>query len=542
MVSATVGFSYKQHRIVEGWDAIVIGSGIGGLAAAALLARYGRKRVLVLERHYVAGGFTHAFHRPGYEWDVGVHYIGQVRAAASPLRAAFDNLTDGRLQWSPMPDVYDRVRIGDCEYEFVAGRERFRERLKSHFPREAGAIDRYLRAVQSCVRTGSAYFAEKALPRSVARLAGPLLRAPFLRWARRTTAEVLAGVPTGRDLKAVLTAQWGDYGLPPAQSSFAVHATIAEHYFEGASFPVGGAPSIAASFAPAIESAGGQIAFSADVREILVDGAHRAFGVKMQDGREIRAGIVISDAGAWNTFSSLLPPEAPGVSSALQELNGLRPSKAHLCLYVGVRGSAAELGLTGTNLWVHPSPDHDANLARFERDPSAPFPLLFVSSPSAKDPDFERRHPGRSTLEVITPAPYDWFAHWETSRWKRRGQEYDEFKRSLADRLRRSVEELVPAVRGKVEIAELSTPLSTRHFMNYQRGEIYGVSASPERFRLRCLTPRTAIRNLYLTGQDVCLLGVAGALMGGVLTASAVLGRNLISVVTKPFQASKAAA
>ncbi|HVN81927.1 MAG TPA: NAD(P)/FAD-dependent oxidoreductase [Terriglobia bacterium] len=542
MVTTTVGVSYKQHAVREDWDAIVIGSGIGGLATATLLARYGRKRVLVLERHYVAGGFTHAFHRPGYAWDVGVHYIGQVQSASSPLRAAFDNLTDGRLQWSPMPDVYDRVRIGDREYLFVSGRERFRQQLKSYFPSEADAIDNYLRSVQSCIRSRTSYFTEKALPGPVAFLAGPLLRVPFLRWARRTTAEELAAITTNGDLKAVLTAQWGDYGLPPSESSFAAHATIADHYFEGASYPVGGAPSIAASFAPTIESAGGHIALCAEVSQILLDRNQRACGVRMQDGREIRAGVVISDAGAWNTFSSLLPPEAPGASSALKELRRLPPSKAHLCLYVGARGGAAELGLTGTNLWVHPTPDHDANLSRFERDPCAPFPMLFVSSPSAKDPDFERRYPGHSTLEVITPVPYAWFKDWGDTRWKHRGQDYDEFKENLADRLRQSLEQHVPAVQGKIEIAELSTPLSTRHFMNYQRGEIYGVSASPERYRLRCLTPRTAIRNLYLTGQDVCMLGVAGALMGGVLAASAILRRNLMSVVTKPIQAGRVAA
>jgi all-trans-retinol 13,14-reductase len=74
--NSTVGSSYKQNPIADHWDAIVIGSGIGGLAAAALLAKHGGQRVLVLERHYVAGGFTQSFHRPGYEWDVGVHYIG----------------------------------------------------------------------------------------------------------------------------------------------------------------------------------------------------------------------------------------------------------------------------------------------------------------------------------------------------------------------------------------------------------------------------------------------------------------------------------
>jgi all-trans-retinol 13,14-reductase len=167
---------------------------------------------------------------------------------------------------------------------------------------------------------------------------------------------------------------------------------------------------------------------------------------------------------------------------------------------------------------------------------------MFISSPSAKDPDFERRHPGRATLEVICPAPYDWFARWEDTRWKRRGHDYDDFKQSLTERLRIGLEEHVPAVRGKLDIAELSTPLSTRHFMNYQRGEAYGVSATPARFRLRCLTPHTSVRNLYLTGQDVCTLGITGALMGGVLTASAVLGRNLLSVVAKPDRDGQMAA
>ncbi len=160
MPGLTVGSSYKQNPVAENWDAIVIGSGIGGLAAAALLAKHGGKRVLVLERHYVAGGYTHAFHRPGYEWDVGVHYIGQVQDPASPLRAMFDHLTGGRLKWNPMPEVYDRIRIGEREYEFVAGREKFRDRLKSYFPNETAGIDRYLRAVQSCAGRTSMYFTE----------------------------------------------------------------------------------------------------------------------------------------------------------------------------------------------------------------------------------------------------------------------------------------------------------------------------------------------------------------------------------------------
>jgi all-trans-retinol 13,14-reductase len=77
--------------------------------------------------------------------------------------------------------------------------------------------------------------------------------------------------------------------------------------------------------------------------------------------------------------------------------------------------------------------------------------------------------------------------------------------------------------------------------MTYQQGEAYGLAATPERFRLRSLTPHTSVRNLYLTGQDVVSLGVAGALFGGVVTASAILRRNLMSAVTKPTRASAVA-
>jgi len=132
--------SYKCQALDDSWDAIVIGSGIGGLATAALLSLYAGKRVLVLERHYTAGGYTHVFHRPGYEWDVGLHYIGRVQDQTSRSRKAFDLVTNGQLKWEPMPDVYDRFVIGSQEYEFVSGAERLRDRLNDYFPRESAAI------------------------------------------------------------------------------------------------------------------------------------------------------------------------------------------------------------------------------------------------------------------------------------------------------------------------------------------------------------------------------------------------------------------
>lgn len=136
------GIPYKQAKLSEQWDAIVIGSGIGGLTAAVLLAVHGGKRVLVLERHYEAGGFTHTFHRPGYEWDVGLHYIGQVQDERSSVRRAFDHVTAGKVQWQAMPEIYDRFIIEGQPFDLVAGLDRFREGMKQSFPKETRAIDR----------------------------------------------------------------------------------------------------------------------------------------------------------------------------------------------------------------------------------------------------------------------------------------------------------------------------------------------------------------------------------------------------------------
>ena len=526
--------SYKQQTLEERWDAIVIGSGIGGLTTAALLAKHAGKRVLVLERHYTAGGYTHSFHRPGYVWDVGVHYIGQLQDPESPVRAAFDHLTEGRLEWQAMPDVYDRIVIGGQTFDFPTGLERLRAQLKTYFPSERKAIDGYLAAVQSAQKASQLYFAEKAVPSPVARLAGRFLRAPFLRWASRTTLDVLHQFTRNRDLIGVLTAQWGDYGLPPGQSSFGVHAIVASHYFNGASYPVGGASRIAESIAPVIERSGGKIVVSADVDRVLVaDG--KAIGVRMADGREFRADIVVSDAGARNTFERLVREPQP----ILEELSRIPGSMAHLSLYVGVKQSAAALGLTGTNLWICPGPDHDANTARFFADSSAPFPVVYVSFPSAKDPEFE--FPGRATIEAVTLAPYEWFSGWEGSSWKKRGESYDEFKNGLARRMRQELERAAPQLAGRIDHCELSTPLTTRHFMNYGQGEAYGLAATPQRFQTRSLKPRTPVRNLYLTGQDVTSAGVTGALFGGAVAASAILGRNLVSRVTKPSRIAKPA-
>jgi all-trans-retinol 13,14-reductase len=186
---------------------------------------------------------------------------------------------------------------------------------------------------------------------------------------------------------------------------------------------------------------------------------------------------------------------------------------------------------------VYPSFDHDANVERFARDINAPLPGVYLSFPSSKDPDFQRRYPGRSTVEAITMLPYAAFDRWKDTRWKYRGNDYEALKERLTERLLAELKRQAPSLKGNIALTELSTPVTTRHFMNYGHGEIYGIASTPDRFLTRELGSRTPIRGLYLTGQDVASLGVVGALYGGVIGASVAAGRNFFSVVSKPRDA-----
>ena len=159
-----IGRRYRPQRLDDKYDAIVIGSGIGGLTTAACLSRVGKK-VLVLEQHYTAGGFTHSYARNGYEWDVGVHYIGDVGNPRTLTRRLFDFITDGELQWAPMSDNYDRFLHRGGALRRRRREETIHRRAQGNvFPHEHRAIDRYMSRLSAVNRAIQVISVEKLLP------------------------------------------------------------------------------------------------------------------------------------------------------------------------------------------------------------------------------------------------------------------------------------------------------------------------------------------------------------------------------------------
>jgi all-trans-retinol 13,14-reductase len=531
-----IGRRYRAHRLDDHYDAIVVGSGIGGMTTAACLSRQGKK-VAVLEQHYTAGGFTHAYAREGYEWDVGVHYIGEVGSRRSLNRQLFDFVTDGQLQWAPMDRNYDRFFIGDERFDVMAGKRDFVAALKRRFPDEQGAIDEYMRRLGTIGRAVQMLAVEKLLPGAAGGLARRLRGLALPGYVNRTTYEVLRELTDDEMLIAALTGQWGDNGVPPERSSFLIHAMIANHYLHGAYYPVGGASRIAETIIPVIQRGGGELFTYANVEEILIEGG-RAVGVRMEDGHEIRAPRVISNAGVFNTFERLVPAEVSRRHGYTRRLKQVEPSIAHICAYIGLKHTAEELDLPRTNFWIYPDTRHTANLEAFRQDIEAEFPAVYISFPSAKDPSWQERYPGTATIEIVAPAFFEHFEQWKDQPWGKRGEEYDALKKRLTDRLLEHLYDKLPQLRGKIDYCELSTPLSTDFFCAYRRGEMYGLTHDPQRFEQDWLRPETRIPGLYLTGQDVLSCGVGGAMFAGFVAALSVLGVREGAGLLKQFSAA----
>lgn len=517
------GTRFRTRLAQDHYDAIIIGSGIGGLATAALLSKLG-KRVCVLEQHYTAGGYTHSYEREGYEWDVGVHYVGEVHKPWSVIRRVFDVISDGNLHWAPMDDHYDRIVLGEQVIDYVAGREQFKAEMKRHFPTEAAAIDRYVELLSEVSARVPKFFAGQAMPRALGLLYAKLRRWWLPDYCFKSTREVLEGLTRNEQLIGALTAQWGDYGLPPSQSSFLMHAMVAKHYITGGNYPVGGAVSMAETIIPVIEAAGGQVFTYAGVDKILIENG-RAVGVRLQkDGVELRAPQIVSCAGLVPTYTRLVPREAAEAAGLLAPLKQVELSAATLCLYAGFKGNASELGLPKTNYWVYPSADHDGNLQAFESRQSEAMPLIYISFPSAKDPSWDARYPHKSTVEIVAPTLPQWFEQWKGSTWGKRGEDYEAFKAKLTEQLLETLYRFQPQLREHLDFCELGTPLSTEWFQWNEQGEIYGIEHTVQRFDQHWIHSQTPIKGLYLTGADTVTAGVGGALMAGVLTASCMLG------------------
>ncbi len=499
------------------WDAIVVGSGMGGMTAAAALSKTGHK-VLLLEQYTTLGGLSHSFSREGFTWDVGIHYLGCV-APGDRERGLIDWLTHSPMQFEPMGAVYDNLHIGHAPPLALSRPFEAQERdLKDRFPDEAEAIEAWIAAL----REGRDLMYTLAPTRAMPDFAGDMIdwwnRRAIDKWCKRTLQEVVDSITQNPDLAAAFMAQWGDHGGRPHKASFAMHALVYGCYLtSGAWYPVGGGKSFADHMIPTITQAGGEARTGVKVETLLVEN-DKVVGVRTSDGEEIRSDVVISNIGARETINNLLPAGF-GPEDWIAEIQTLPPSIAHFTLFLGFEGDVAHAGATRSNHWFYPNGEIDAI---WDKAPDANPPGFFVSFASLKDPNHDPGPKQKYAGEMVVWTDWNSVARWADLPSGQRGADYKAFKQQVEDKMFALFKANFPELAELVVFRELSTPLATASITGHHEGRFYGLDGTPERVMSDALRTRTPIDGLYLSGQDVISQGIQGALWGGILCAASV--------------------
>jgi len=503
--------------------AIIVGTGAGGLSAAAHLAKDGVE-VIALDQADRIGGFLAPFSIDGYSFDPGVHYVGQARRGQ-----LIDRVLGGlgidveRLFVEMDPDGFDVYRFPDFEVRMCRGLERYRDRLVDRFPEDRDGMHRLFDLV--------AHYGEAMgrWPLGGHRLRLSALRGlrhlpSVMRWMHSSFAELLEHMLHDPRARAVIAAPDGDVGLPPSRLSALVGIGLLDHYLDGAFFPRGGSGALRDALVESATRNGAQFRTGADVVEILVRGS-AVTGVRLADGEKIEADIVVSDADPTITFGKLLArTDVPG--KLLRKVEHTQPSISSFTIFLGMRRDLRSHGFGAFNVWQYPSWDLEAAYAPALAGRMPDELPLFLSSSTLRDDSGTLAPTGCSTLQVVAFIPWQPFAKWAAVPPAERGADYRLLRQELTDRMLAEVERRWPGLVGDVAVQRVSTPLSNSDYTRAVQGGVYGPAHSVDQMGPWRFGTRTPIQGLLLAGAGVYGCGVAPCLASGRAAAALAAGRR----------------
>jgi phytoene dehydrogenase-like protein len=506
-------------------DTIIIGSGAGGLSTALCLARAGQK-VLVLEQHYVPGGWCHSFYLNGYRFSPGVHYIGMMEKGESTSNL-YESLgiANDLVFFKMNPSAYEHCFIGDERIDMPAGLDHLYESLSKKFPKEKKGLKKYLKLVQTVSRQlqlipkMNGFWDNVTIPFRTAQLG---------KYGLFSLKKVIGWHIKDPLLQKVLNVQCGDHGLPPSQTSFPLHCAVMDHYFNGGYYPAGGGASIVKAMTTAIKKNGGEVRTAQGVKRIIIEGDKkwRASGVELQNGEIIKAKQIVSNADPEKTYIEMIGHEY--LSKSLQKkLLKTKYSVTSLSLFLTVDMDVAKAGLDSGNIWMLRNKDMDDLFKDMNSEDiltEDEFPALFISCTTLKDPlSFNGRH---HTIEAITYIGYDSFKEFSKLD-DYHSEAYLQYKSRIIEKLLNSLERVVPGIRRHIIQMELGTPMTNEFYIQSTRGSVYGTEKNFWQTGPFAFRNKSEIDNLYLCGASILAHGVAGASYSGVQTAATILNRRM---------------
>jgi len=503
---------------VEDFDTIVIGSGAGGLASAICLAKAGQK-VLVLEQHYVPGGWCHSFHLNGQRFSPGVHYIGLVDEGQSTNNLYRALGVANELVFFRMnPKGYEHCWIGDQKIDMPAGINALYESLALRFPHEKENLKKYLDLVERVNQQ------VQLIPKMKGfwdHLTIPFRTKDMGKYGLFSLKRVIDWHIKDPLLKSILNIQCGDHGLPPAKASFPVHCVVMYHYFSGAFYPMGGGAGIVKAMTNAFKKLGGEIRVKQNVTKIIIENK-TAKGVELESGQRIFAKNILSNADPSNTYLNLVGKENLS-DNLLKKLSKTKYSVTSLILFLTLDMDVKKAGIDSGNIWSLKNENIDGldeELKNTEILEGTEFPALFISCSTLKDPSsFNGRYYNFEAVTFIDNASFDKIHHGADYHT----QAYAKHKEIIIQKFLNNIEKVIPGAKQHVVHAELGTPKTNQRYIKATDGNVYGTEKKFNQIGAFSFKCKSEIKNLYLCGASTVSHGVAGAAHSGVEAAAQIL-------------------
>jgi len=475
-------------------DAIIIGSGLGGLACAAAFARQGFKP-LVIEQHDRPGGYATAFSRPGgFVFDVSLHSttVGE-RNGVYNLISGFPEITE--IEFLPHPalfrSIYPAHDIRVAQKDPAA----YIATLTRLFPEEKDGIAGLFEDMQGLAREiGRLSSAKGQVDMSRFQTEFPFL----FKFHNKTWGEMVDGRIKNAQLKGIVSGQWGYYGLPPSKLSCFYYAMPFMGYLSGGGFyPRGRSQDISNALAAYITGHGGKVLLGKRVERILVHD-HAASGVVTADGATHTSRVVVSNANPFDTFRKMIDDQAflTEYEAAWGQFN---VSLSCFQVFLGLKEDLIKkVEIADSEVFIESSYDPEAGYRHaLEADV-----VSGGAGVALYDNIYRGYSPaGKNTLNILTLQGYGpWERYAENYRAGNK-TEYKKEKERMARVLIEKVERtLLPGLSKAIEIMEIGTPLTNiRYTSNYQ-GAIYGWDQTVNNSGSRRIGHATPIKNLYLAG------------------------------------------
>ncbi|KQM48914.1 phytoene desaturase family protein [Chryseobacterium sp. Leaf201] len=493
------------------FDILVIGSGLGGLVSALILAREGLK-VCVLEKNNQYGGNLQTFSRDKLIFDTGVHYLGGLSEGQNLQRffSYLEIMDDLELQKMD-EDGYDKITFGDDEtqYPHAQGYKNFVEQLSAYFPEERDNLENYCEEIQRVCNqfprynvVGKDRYNEEIL--------------------HLNTKRFIESLISDRKLQAVLLGSNFLYAGNSENVPFYVHALTVNSYIQSAYKCINGGSRISKLLIRKLRQHGAEVHKHAEVSRLIFDHHHRITGVETKAGKAYSAKQFISNIEIRSMIR--LIGEEHLKKSFLNRVLSWEPVSSCFSVYFVLKPQT--ISNFNYNIYHFSSQEQVWNAYHYDKN-SWPETYMLSCTPSGHHPGFAE------SLTAISYMDFDEVKEWEktvntVTEDQERGILYDRFKAEKAEKMLSALEKKIPDLRKSVKRMYTSSPLSYRDYIGSFEGNMYGYIKSSENPLKTMVSPRTKIDNLFLTGQSVNMHGILGCTIGAFNTCAEILGKEVM--------------